>query len=216
MSGKQVLCLLMTAVIILTAASCTSRYLPITQESGDLAGAPIWVTRGSPSLYKGDDLLTLYGVGSSGPHAPGKKSKPHAQNGKVQAADRGLDRSDAVLQAKKQITSALSIIVMDILRDYGAKGGDAGLRSLAGDAKGMEELSRQLTAKVVAEAPVMDSWVSPDGSVYALVKCDSDAFIYRVSSMQDLTEATRKGIMERADKAFEHFDPKTALKAVTH
>jgi len=223
MLDKYVSGFLATVVIVLFIASCTAQNLSLLQESEDLTGAPVWVTRGCPSLYKGDDRHALFGVGSSAnvnSLATGKKAKPLALKskgqGKGQGKGMGLDRSDAVLQAKGQISPALHTIVETILQDYGANSGDTEFRSLAGDKQKLEELSKQITAMLIAEAPMVDSWVNANGTFYALVKCEPDALIYSVSSMQNLPEATRKGIIERVGKAFEKFDPHKAEQAVIH
>ena len=51
-----------------------------------------------------------------------------------------------------------------------------------------------------------DTWISPNGTFYALVAMDVDKFKGAISKMNNLSETVRKAVEERADKSFGELD----------
>ena len=67
-------------------------------------------------------------------------------------------------------------------------------------------MSKQITSMTLSGTELTDSWISQKGTLYALVALDVDKFSDSVNRMNQLSEAVREAVMERADQAFAELD----------
>ena len=65
---------------------------------------------------------------------------------------------------------------------------------------------KQLTDIDLVGVEQRDMWISPSGQVYVLMVYDAEKFSDAVSSMDNLSEAIRKAVIERADANFRELD----------
>jgi hypothetical protein len=98
-----------------------------------------------------------------------------------------------------------------MLKDYQATttgGEDFG--TAAADEQHIVDVSKQITTMTLSGTQRVDSWWSPNGTLYVLMKLDVDAFKDAVNGMKQLDEKVRKAVIERAEKAFKELDEATA------
>jgi len=97
-----------------------------------------------------------------------------------------------------------------MLKDYQATttgGQDFG--TAAADEQNITDVSKQITDMTLTGTELQDTWVSLNGTFYALVAMDVDKFKDSVSKMGNLSDSVRKAVSERADKSFEELDENT-------
>jgi len=158
----------------------------------EFEGAPAWVTKGC-AAYQGEKAA-ICGVGSVG----GTRNP-------------SLARSAAEGRARTAIARSLQTKVKAMLKDYQATttgGEDFG--TAAADEQHIVDVSKQITQMTLSGTQTVDSWISPNGTLYVLMKLDVDAFKEAVSGMKQLDERIRKAVVERAEKAFRELDEATA------
>ena len=151
-------------------------------------GAPDWVTKSCNSYIK--DEKKICGVGSIG----GTRNP-------------SLARSAAIGRAKTEISRTLQTKVMAMLKDYQATTtGGQYFGTSASDEQHVVDVSKQITDTTLVGAEINHSWISNNGTYYALVVLNVDKFKDIVNNMKTLPESTRKAIIERANKSFEELD----------
>ena len=173
---------LFTLLVALASLGCEG---PVESTDASLLGAPDWVTRGCAGASN-----RICGVGS----AAGMPN--HA-----------LRRTAAIGRARTEIARSLQSRVVSMLKDYSATTtgeGDFGLASA--DDQHLVDVSKQVTNVTLAGTEVLDTWVSPDKTFYALVTLDVAKFSDTVSRMSQLSDGVRDAIVERADEAFREPD----------
>lgn len=181
---------------LVAVAGCTHQ--PPRTLSGvaaaELAGAPCWVSQGGACLHKDSAKPRfVYGVGSV-----------------TGTRDAGLAREAALARARTGIARTLQTQVRAMLKDYQSTStGGPGFAIEASDDQHITDVSRQITDLTLSGTELTDSWVSRGGTVYALCRLDVDGFKGTVQRMGELSEAVRKAVIERADKAFEELDRET-------
>ena len=184
------------AVAVLVSAGCagTKPPTPATAVHEELAGAPCWVTKGGSCYFKQQDKgKYICGVGSVG----GTRNV-------------GLAREAALGRARTEIARSLSVRVASMLKDYQATTtGGAEFGTSAADEQHITDVSKQITDMTLSGTEIVDSWVSSSGTYYALSRLDIDGFKDAVHRMNNLSEAVRQAVVERADKAFEELDRAT-------
>ncbi|HLV60265.1 MAG TPA: LPP20 family lipoprotein [Fredinandcohnia sp.] len=174
----------------LIAGCSTTPEPPGEAIDSELADAPEWVRRGCSNYWKEDAPRRICGVGAMG--------------GTRNAA---LARTGAMTRARTEIARSLQVQVEAMLRDYQATttgGEEFGLA--ANDEQHVEDVSRQITEMSLSGTELVDSWISRNGTFYALVALDVESFRQTVSKMEQLSEAVRRAIIERAEKAFDDLD----------
>lgn len=157
---------------------------------GEFAGAPDWVIRDC-STYWGDEAAhVLCGVGSAG----GSRNV-------------SLMRTTAIGRGRTELARTLTTRVKAMLKDYAASttGGQEFGRN-ANDEQHIVDVSKQITDLSLAGTQHTDSWVSENGTYYALVALDVERFASSVDQMSQLSEAVRAAVVKRADKAFTELD----------
>ena len=157
---------------------------------GEFKGAPDWVTKGCSTYYKAKGTPMICGVGSVG----GSRNV-------------SLMRSASTARARTEIARSLQVKVKAMLKDYQATttgGQDFG--TSAADDQNITDVSKQITDMTLSGTELEDTWVSPNGTFYALVAMDVDKFKGAISKMGNLSDSVRKAVEERADKAFGELD----------
>ncbi len=160
---------------------------------GEFAGAPDWVIRGC-STYWGDEASKqICGVGSAG----GTRNV-------------SLARTTAIGRGRTEIARTLQVKVRAMLKDYAATttGGEE-FGTAANDEQHIVDVSKQITDLSLSGTEMTDSWISQNGTFYALVSLDVEKFSDSVNRMNQLSERVREAVVERADQAFAELDEET-------
>ena len=162
-------------------------------DSDEFEGAPCWVVRGCECDDISDSQKKICGVGSA------SGTRNHS-----------LARSTAIGRARTEIARSLDLRVKAMLKDYQATttgGEEYGLS--AADEQHVADVSKQITDITLSGTQQEDLWVSPNGSLYALVTLDVDKFKSAVAEMGQLSEEIRQAVQQRADDAFLELDEAT-------
>jgi hypothetical protein len=156
----------------------------------ELVGAPKWVTMGCGAFF-GEKKTVVCGVG-----------------GVAGMTNPALARTAAEGRGRTEIARSLKVRVKSMLKDYAAatKGGPGNKLS---NEEHLEDVSKQITDVTLSGTHLQDTWISNTGSFYALVVLEPNAFRDQLKSMNQLGEAERAAIVERADKAFGELDAAT-------
>jgi hypothetical protein len=157
---------------------------------GEFAGAPDWVVQGC-STYWGDEARRIIcGVGSAG----------GSQNV-------SLMRTTAIGRGRSDIARTLTVQIKAMLKDYAATTtGGQEFGHAAADEQYIVDVSKQITDMTLAGTEHTDSWVSENGTYYALVALDIEKFSDSVGRMDQLSESMRRAVVERAERAFGDLD----------
>ena len=185
--------MLLAACAAFTSLGCASSpevLDPREALEGEFAGAPDWVVRGC-SAYWGDGAeRVICGVGSAG----GSRNI-------------SLMRSTATARGRTEIARTLNTRVKAMLKDYASTTtGGENFGTAANDEQHIVDVSKQITSMTLSGTELTDSWISQKGTLYALVALDVDKFSDSVKRMNQLSEAVREAVMERADQAFAELD----------
>jgi hypothetical protein len=193
---KRVMYGLLMTVFISTAllgfsacAKKTPKPIPEVMET-EFKGAPDWVTKGCGAYYKAKKTPMICGVGSVG----GSRNV-------------SLIRDTAAARARTDLARSLEVKVKAMLKDYQATttgGQDFG--TSASDEQNIVDVSKQITDMTLSGTEIEETWITPNGTFYALVAMDVEKFKGAVSKMTNLSQSVRKAVEERADKAFEELD----------
>ena len=192
MYGLMMVVLALTVVIGLSACS---KKIPAPKPmeevmGGEFKGAPDWVTKNCNACYKGKGTPSICGVGSIG----GSRNV-------------SLMRTAATARARTEIAKSLQVEVKAMLKDYqGSTTGGQDFGTSAADDQYVVDVSKQITHMTLAGTELTETWISSNGTFYALVSMDVEKFKGAVSRMGNLSESVRKAVEERADKAFEELD----------
>lgn len=156
----------------------------------ELMGAPKWVLMGCAG-YFGDKKDKVCGVG-----AVGGMTNP------------GIARTAAQGRGRTEIARSIKVKVKAMLSDYSAvtKGGGSGKLN---NEEHIEDAAKQIASVTLPGTHLQDTWVSNNGTWYALMVLDMDAFKESLKNNNQLDEQTRAAIVERADKAFGEIDRET-------
>jgi predicted aminopeptidase len=94
-----------------------------------------------------------------------------------------------------------------MLKDYASTttGGEE-FGSAANDEQHIVDVSKQITDISLSGTEMTDSWISQNGTFYALVSLDLDKFEDSVKRMDQLSEAVRDAVVERAEQSFAELD----------
>ena len=186
------------ALAVLLAAGCSAHQPPrqlSSAASAERDGAPCWVAKGGTCLQKDSSKRRhVYGVGS----VTGTRNV-------------GLAREAALARARTEIARTLQTQVKAMLKDYQATTtGGPGFAIEASDEQHIADVSRQITDLTLSGTELADSWISDTGATYVLCRLDVEGFKGTVQRMGELSEAVRKAVVDRADKAFEELDRETS------
>jgi len=160
----------------------------------EFAGAPGWVIQGCAAYPGGDGRERICGVGSSGG-----------------SSNVSMMRKAAVARARTEIARSLAVKVQSMLEDYRTtKAGARELGTGPADEQHVAELSKQITNFTLSGTEHRDTWISNNGTWYALVVLDLDKFEDSLAKMNNLSESVRKAIQERAAASFGESDDESA------
>jgi hypothetical protein len=189
--------LLICGVLTLCASALACSSAPQESEmptEGPLANAPPWVVKGGHAYWGDESDGHISGVGS----AEGTRNK-------------ALARTMAIGRARTEISRSLATKVTAMLKDYqSTTTGGAEFGESANDEQHIEDVSKQITETTLSGTTPMDTWWSPDGTIYVLVAMDYENFSEAVAKMNQLSEGVRKAVQERAEEAFTELDEATA------
>jgi hypothetical protein len=169
------------------AGSDMAEDTPLESEFTD---APDWVVQGCNAYWGVDSDRKVCGVGSAG----GSRNV-------------SLMRTTAVARGRTEIARTLRTQVQAMLKDYQATttgGHDYGFA--ANDEQHIVDVSKQITDMSLSGTEMTDSWISHNGTYYALVALDLDKFEDTVDRMEQLSEQVRRAVVERAEEAFAELD----------
>jgi hypothetical protein len=163
---------------------------PKNAMQAELVGAPKWVTMGCGAFF-GEKKKVVCGVG-----------------GVAGMTNPALARTTAEGRGRTEIARSLKVRVKSMLKDYASvtKGGPG---AKLNNEEHVEDVSKQITDLTLSGTRLEDTWVSNTGTFYALVVLQADAFRDQIKNMNQLGEAERAAIVERADKAFGELDAAT-------
>jgi hypothetical protein len=156
----------------------------------EFTGAPDWVIRGCGAYWGDDGAGRICGVGSAG----GSRNV-------------SLMRTTAIGRGRTEIARSLQTRVQAMLKDYGATttGGEE-FGEAANDEQHIVDVSKQITNMSLSGTEMTDSWISQNGTYYALVALDVEKFSDSVSRMDQLSERVRRAVVERAEASFAELD----------
>ena len=164
---------------------------PTSAIGAALAGAPEWVL-GCDSYFEGKAVIC--GVGS----VAGTKNVSLAMSG---AEGRG----------RTAIARALQVRVKSMLKDYQATTtGGAEFGKASNDEQHIEDVAKQITDMTLSGTKKKKHWIGGDGTLHVLMVMDVEAFKDSISKMNQLNEAVRAAVVERADKSFKELDAATS------
>lgn len=171
---------LFTAVLLCTCSPKTVQNSEATL-SDDLKGAPEWISKGCSSYW--DDYErknVICGVGS-----------------KRGTTNPSIARESAIARARGNLASKLKIRVNTIIKDYQASS-SSGLNTV--DQEDIKIINNQMSDTNLVHSELVDTWISPVGTYYALVALDVQHFKGTVNKMSTLPEPVQKAIIEDIDK----------------
>jgi hypothetical protein len=178
--------------IILTGAGCggAAQEEPKSAMSTELQGAPKWVTSGCAAGLP--DKKAVCGAGGvSGMTNP------------------ALARSAAEGRARTELARSLQVRLKAMLKDYQAAT-QGGAANKTASEQHIEDVSKQITDATLNGTRLEETWVNETtGTFWALVVLDTETFKDSLKNMQQLDEAIRAAIVERADKSFAELDAAT-------
>jgi len=179
-------------LLALAVAACSTPTPPKAPETPaetmpqEMSGAPDWVTKSCEAYWDDDSEARLCAVGA----VAGTKNP-------------GLARSAAVARARTEMARGLETKVQALLKDYQATStGGADFVKLASDEQYITDASKQITDTSLSGTKFENSWVSPNGTYYAMISLDLKTFEDAIKGDESLPESTRTAIAERAQAAF--------------
>ncbi len=154
---------------------------PAGDMAAELAAAPDWVRSNCNSYWDDGGATKICGVGS------------------VRGARNiALARTTAVARGRTEIARTLETTIETMLEDHQSTRGDGEQR--------VEVVSRQITDFTLSGSEMQDTWISDYGTLFALVALDLDRFQDSLSQMNNLPDAVRETVHDRAPRAFSELD----------
>ncbi len=177
------------AVALLLAGAGCGKPSPKTALEAELQGLPKWALGKCQETLKNKDALCA--------------------SGSVQGMSSvSLARSAAEGRARTELARVLQVRVKSMLKDYqsAAQGGPDNATS---SEQYIEDTSKQITDLTLSGSQVEETFVSETGTFWALVVLDVNAFKDSLHKANELNDAVRAAIVERADKSFHELDQAT-------
>jgi hypothetical protein len=146
---------------------------------------PEWVMKGS-GAFGGERGRVFYGVGSvSG-------IKNHA-----------LARTTSDNRARAEIAKIFETYSASLMKDYMAST-TAGDMKASSEEQHVEQAIKTFSAVTLSGVQIVDHWIHPDGTVYALAQLDLASFKDNIDKAKELSGAVRDYVRKNAEKA--HMD----------
>jgi hypothetical protein len=184
--SKQNLSVAVVVAIVGSILGCGGPQKPQDKIRSEMDGAPAWV---KVSCRKG--LPGGKGICGAG-------SVPNMTS-------ISLARSAAEGRARTALARSLQIRVKAMLKDYQA-GTTGGAENYTLGEAHIEDVARQITDRTLSGTQVEDTWLSDNGTLWALVIMDAESFKDSLRNMRQLSEGLRDAVIQRADKAFDELD----------
>jgi len=163
---------------------------PKTALEAEMQGLPPWALGKCQETLKNKDALCA--------------------SGSVQGMSSvSLARSAAEGRARTELARVLQVRVKSMLKDYQAAT-QGGPDNETSSEQYIEDTSKQITDVTLSGSQVEETFVSETGTFWALVVLDVNAFKDSLQKANELSDAVRAGIIERADRAFQSLDQATA------
>jgi hypothetical protein len=162
----------------------------------ELRDAPEWVRGDCRAYYKNSKDIAC-AVGSIGG-----------------TTNLSIARTGAEARARTALARGLQTQVKAMVKDYQATvtGGDQFNRAAA-DEQYVADVSKQITQQTLSGTRIDASWISSQGTYFALISLDVEAFRQALEKMTTLDESIRRAVVARADRAFRELDEVTARQA---
>ncbi len=170
---KEIISFLLLSLLMLMFGCATNSV------KKEFTGAPEWVTKSCSGYFaQKTGHHELCGVGSAS------------------GADPGEALTVAKIKAKADISKKLSARIESVLIDYRST-----VSNSAGsvDMQHIEEVTREISAMVLPGLEMVDSWTSPNGTLYVLVVLDTELFRESVSKAPGIKAQEKDAIMKDAD-----------------
>lgn len=119
-----------------------------------------------------------------------------------------LARSAAEGRARTELARVLQVRVKSMLKDYQAAA-QGGPDNAASSEQYVEDTSKQITDVTLSGSRLEETFVTETGTFWALVVLDLDAFKDSLAKANQLNDAVRAGIIERAERSFRQLDQAT-------
>jgi LPP20 lipoprotein len=185
------LCTLAAPCLALFACSSSSSNV---QNHGlkDAAGAPEWVARGSGAF--GGEKKVFYGVGSvSGVKNP------------------SLARTTAGNRAIDEISKIFEVYSASLMKDYSAST-TAGDMTATSEEQHVSSAIKTFTANTLHGVEIVEHWIHPDGTQYALARLDLAGFTDQIAQAKELNEKVKEAVKRSAEKSFADLEAEEAKR----
>jgi len=146
---------------------------------------PEWVTKGS-GAFGGEHGKVFYGVGM----ASGIKNM-------------ALARTTADNRGRAEIAKTFEVYSASLMKDYMAST-TAGDMTASSEEQHVEQAIKTFSAVTLSGVQIVDHWIHPDGTVYALAQLDLQSFKDNIDKAKELSGAVRDYVRKNAEKA--HMD----------
>jgi len=167
-------------VLTLFAASCGGK--SETDAKPVANNGPAWVDGGS-GAFKGDGTAhVLHGVGSS--------------SGIRNAA---LARTTADNRARAEIAKIFEVYSASLMKDYMAST-TAGDMSKSSEEQHVEQAIKTFSATTLRGVEIIDHWIAPDGTWYALAQLDMADVNKGLDDAKDLNAKVKAYVRQNADR----------------
>ncbi len=155
---------------------------------------PEWVNKGS-GAFGGEQGRVFYGVGSvSG-------IKNHS-----------LARTTADNRARAEIAKIFEVYSASLMKDYMAST-TAGDMSASSEEQHVEQAVKTFSAATLSGVQIVDHWIHPDGTIYALAQLDLQTFKDNIDKAKELNAAVRDYVRKNAEKSHMDLEAEEAKRA---
>jgi hypothetical protein len=145
----------------------------------EFAGAPDWVTKDCAGYFiQKSGHPALCGVGSAA------------------GADPGEALIIAKTKAKADISKKLSSKIESVLTDYRLS-----VSNTQGsiDTQHIEEVVVEISNNTLSGIEMVDSWTSPNGTLYVLMSLEAEQYIKAVDKVKGIPDNERRALIEKDD-----------------
>jgi hypothetical protein len=158
----------------------------------DQVNYPEWVGRGSGAF--GGEKKVFYGVGS----VNGVKNPSLARD---TAGNRAID----------EISKIFEVYSASLMKDYSAST-TAGDMSATSEEQHVTNAVKTFTANTLHGIQIVDRWVHPDGTYYALARLDLGGFMDQLDQAKELNEKVKEQVKRSAEKSFSDLESEEAKR----
>ena len=114
-----------------------------------------------------------------------------------------LARNTADNRARAEITKIFETYSASLMKDYMAST-TAGDMSASSEEQHVEQAIKTFSASTLSGVQIVDHWVHPDGTWYALAQLDLESFTKNLQKMKELNAEVRDYVRKNAERV--HMD----------